>query len=91
MNEAFAMIHKNANLTNTMSASNFGREKGEQIELVSKVTDQNVRNVYNALETHKNMVEERFSELQIENERLRGFISQLDTDIAINGVVGNVN
>jgi len=39
MNEAYALIHKNANLANNMGSQNFGKEKSEQIEMVSKITD----------------------------------------------------
>lgn len=82
------MIHKNANLASSMTNQNFGKERNEQIEMVSKITDQNVRNVFNALEKHKLMMDEKFNRMEIDNERLRGQLSELQTDLTINNVVG---
>lgn len=65
MNEAFGMIHKNANLANNMNSQSFGKEKSDQIEMVSKITDQNVRNVFNALEKHKLTIEDKFNVIEI--------------------------
>jgi hypothetical protein len=43
--------------------------------MVSKITDQNVRNVFNALEKHKLMIEEKFNKIEIDSERIRGQIA----------------
>jgi len=40
--------------------------------MVSKITDQNVRNVFNALEKHKMQIEEKFNKLEVDQERVRG-------------------
>lgn len=82
------MIHKNANLANSMTSQNFGKERSEQIEMVSKITDQNVRNVFNALEKHKLMIEEKFNKAEVDQERLRSQLSELQTDMTINTIVG---
>lgn len=55
---------------------------------MSKITDQNVRNVFNALEKHKQQMEEKLQQQEIEVERLRGTLNQIETDHTIGNVLG---
>lgn len=75
MNEVFALIHKGANLQNSLSNAAYGKEKSEQIEMVSKITDQNVRNVFNAFEKHKAMMDEKFTNQEVDIDRLKAVIN----------------
>ena len=88
MNEAFQLIHKNANLASTLNNSNGGgKERNEQIEIVSKITDQNVRNVFNAFEKHKLYIEEQFKVSKIEYEKLRNLLAEMQTDVTVQNVM----
>ena len=56
--------------------------------MVSKITDQNVRNVFNALEKHKLMIEEKFHQMEVDHERIKGKLTSVETDITLGNVVG---
>lgn len=78
MNEAFAMMHKNLNLQKNLTSKNVEKEKSEHLDMVSKITDQNVKNVFTALERHKVSMEDRMNRMEDKYDRLRGDVAATD-------------
>lgn len=48
--------------------------------------DRNIRNVFTALEKHKLYVEDKFSQIEVTQERLKSTVQQLETDHTISNV-----
>lgn len=84
MNDAFTMLSKtgNKNLLEPLDQNKFS-EKSEQVEQINRVTDQNIRNVFNALEKHKLLLEDRFNRHDITQERIKAQVHQMEQDFNI--------
>jgi len=88
MSDAFTLLQKNNSLSKGVNSEAFAglAGKSEQIEMINRVTDQNVRNVFSALEKHKLLLEDRFSRYEVQAERLKAQVKQLETDVEVNQV-----
>ena len=61
------MLHKNVKLQKTLNSNDMGPKStsNENLDMVSKITDQNIKNVYTQLEKHKVLLEDRFNRMEI--------------------------
>jgi putative lipoic acid-binding regulatory protein len=88
MNDAFTLLHKNSSLSKNVQASALHGlvGKNEQVEAMNKVIDQNVRNLYSALEKHKLLLEDKFRQYELHQERVKAQVQSLETEVNIQDV-----
>ena len=50
------------------------------MDMVSKITDQNIKSVFGQLEKHKALMEDRFNRMEIQHERLKAQTNAIEQD-----------
>lgn len=54
------------------------------MDVLSKVTDQNIKNVYNMLEKHKIVVEDRLGRIEERHDKLKAHFGGLEESLGTN-------
>jgi hypothetical protein len=91
MNEAFIMMHKlgdQERRSPSKSKSSQNPDINNELEILSKVTDTNIKNVFNTMDKQKLIVNDRLERIEMNHDKLKAHFKGIEDAVGNNALGG---